>query len=80
MIATRQADVTMSGRASASSVAARSASAFMAGSSSSVTCRIRARLLWKTNLSPGWRASRALSIRGSSVSMVRLELGTIMPM
>ena len=80
MIATRQAVATTSGRASASSVAARTAWAFMACSCSGVTCCMRARAAWKTNRSSGIACSRAASIRGSSVSIVRLELGTIMPM
>src|SRR5918998_1269157 len=79
MMATRQAEATTSGRASASSSEARSVCAFIRTSSSGVTCFMRIRLERKVNRSPGTTRSRASSIRGNSVSMVRLELGTIMP-
>jgi hypothetical protein len=80
MIATRQAEATTSGRASASSSEARSVCAFIRASSSGVTCFIRIRLEWKVNRSSGSTCSRSRIIRGSSVSIVRFELGTIMPM
>ena len=80
MMATRQAEATTSGWASASSSDARSVWAFIRASSSGVTCFMRIRLEWNVNRSPGTACSRSYSIRGSSVSIVRFELGTIMPM
>lgn len=50
----------------------------IAASSSLVTCFIAMRAEWKVN-SSGRIAPRAISIRGISVSIVVLELGTIWP-
>lgn len=50
----------------------------IAASSSLVTCFIAMRAEWKVN-SSGRIAPRAVSIRGISVSIVVLELGTIWP-
>lgn len=79
MMATRQAVVTTSQRASASSAAQRSICAFIDRSSSGVTCFMRMRLEWKVNASSGETDSRARSMRGISVSMVVFELGTMSP-
>ncbi|MNV81216.1 hypothetical protein D3C71_1748660 [compost metagenome] len=76
MMATRQAVLMTSMRASASSAAQRSPSRFMACSSAGVTLCMRMRLLWNVKRS-GRMASRARSMAGISVSMVVLELGTI---
>ena len=79
MIATRQAVLMTSTRASASSAAQRRPSRFIASSSSFVTLCMRIRLEWKVKRS-GRMPSRARSIAGISVSIVVLELGTIWPM
>jgi hypothetical protein len=79
MIATKQAVATTFGRISASSVVARSVCAFIARSSSGVTCCIRTLALWKANLSSGRARSRARNSAGTSVSIVVFELGTIRP-
>src|SRR5215211_692460 len=80
MIATRQALATTCGRMSASSVVARSVSAFIARSASRVTCSMRTRALWKVKVSCGRSRSRSRRSEGTSVSMVVFELGTISPM
>src|SRR5260370_25857247 len=78
MMATRQAVLITSIRASASSAAHRRPSLFMATSSSFVTLCIRMRLEWKVKRS-GPRNSRWRKSAGTSVSIVVLELGTIWP-
>ena len=79
MIATRQAVAITFGRMSASSAVARSVCAFIARSCSGVTCCIRTRELWNVKLCSGRARSRSRSKRGTSVSIVVFELGTIRP-